>query len=271
MSISREEFEKELGLENISQEDEEYVAELHELSEKRFREDNEDREEDNESREKVEAWLKTASNKELMVYVPDIYQHDIYSIDYERLKDNGIKLITFDIDDTIEDSIYNKLRGIVLKTTVTMPEEAKFLFRYLKQLGFKVALLTNTREKIAKDVCKDLDADGYIAKAKKPEDINFINMMNKFNVTAKEMAHVGNSMRDDIVGGNRAGVTTCLVRRNGVTIKIWKKVQNIAGRQTLGQIIREELLKRDIWRKQHKFFHNDQYYQLGEEPRYRSL
>lgn len=35
------------------------------------------------------------------IYVPDIYQKSIYSIDYKQLKEAGIKLISFDIDDTI--------------------------------------------------------------------------------------------------------------------------------------------------------------------------
>lgn len=34
-------------------------------------------------------------------YVPDVYQHDIYSIDYQKLKDAGVQLISLNIDDTI--------------------------------------------------------------------------------------------------------------------------------------------------------------------------
>lgn len=38
-------------------------------------------------------------------FIPDVYQKDIYSIDYEKLKARGITLISFDIDDTIADSM----------------------------------------------------------------------------------------------------------------------------------------------------------------------
>ena len=34
-------------------------------------------------------------------YVPDVYQKSIFSIDYEQLKKAGVKVISFDIDDTI--------------------------------------------------------------------------------------------------------------------------------------------------------------------------
>ena len=36
-------------------------------------------------------------------YVPDVYQPSIYSIDYQKLKDAGVQLISLDIDDTITD------------------------------------------------------------------------------------------------------------------------------------------------------------------------
>ena len=55
-------------------------------------------------RESFQTALEHYSDDELMIYVPDVYQEDIYRIDYARLKENGIKLISFDIDDTIDDT-----------------------------------------------------------------------------------------------------------------------------------------------------------------------
>ena len=37
--------------------------------------------------------LEHYTDDELMVYVPDVYQEDIYRIDYARLKENGIKTL----------------------------------------------------------------------------------------------------------------------------------------------------------------------------------
>lgn len=111
--------------------------------------------------------LSKAPNQELMLYVPDVYQKDIYKIDYLKLKALGIKLISFDIDDTISDSIKNKTIG------VHMSKDAKELFQKLKLLGFTVTLLTNANSSVAIDACKQLKADGYIARANKPETMNF--------------------------------------------------------------------------------------------------
>ena len=42
------------------------------------------------------------SDKDLReIYVPDVYQKDIYAIDYLQLQQAGIRFISFDIDDTI--------------------------------------------------------------------------------------------------------------------------------------------------------------------------
>ena len=34
-------------------------------------------------------------------FIPDIYQKSIYTIDYKKLKKNGIKCLLFDLDNTI--------------------------------------------------------------------------------------------------------------------------------------------------------------------------
>lgn len=95
-------------------------------------------------------------------------------------------------------------------------------------------------------------------------------LMAEYGAEPSQMAHVGNSMRQDIAGGNRAGVTTCLVRRAGYSIKVVKFFMKGTGLQTKGHLIREKLLERDLWRKHHKEVKGDQYYQLGELPKYRA-
>ena len=220
-------------------------------------------------RESFQAALEHYSDDELMVYVPDVYQEDIYRIDYARLKENGVKLISFDIDDTIDDSFINKLEANAPGMTVTMPDKARELVRGLKAMGFTVVLLTNAQQELAEGACKDLGADYCIARAKKPETSGFEAISSRYGVDKSQMAHVGNSMRADIAGGNKYGVTTCLVRRAGTSMKLVKFVSKALGVPTKGHLIRERLLERNMWRKHHVYRPGDQYYQLGEEPEYR--
>ena len=68
-------------------------------------------------------------------YIPDVYQKDIYMIDYEILKARGIKLISFDMDDTA-----------AAPEAGEPSQTAIVLFRDLKRMGFAVALLTNGKD-----------------------------------------------------------------------------------------------------------------------------
>lgn len=227
--------------------------------------------EEQSDRKAFEAELNGFSDADLKVFIPDVYQKDIYRIDYGKLKENGIKLISFDIDDTIGDVLIHHIKAGLPGTKVTMAPEARELFRQLKSMGFIVTLLTNAKAKIAADTCDSLQANGYIARAKKPDTKNFEALMEKFGITdPKQMAHVGNSIAQDVRGGNQAGVTTCLVRRAGKAMKVGKTFMKMAGIKTEGHQIRKRLLERDLWRKHHADAKGDQYYQLGEQPRYRA-
>ena len=241
-----------------------------EIRESLFGKVNKKLQDEKSDREAFKAALERCSDSDLMAYVPDVYQKNIYKNDYGKLKAKGITLISFDIDDTISDSIWNKVRANAPLLKITMPDDAKELFSSLKDMGFTVTLLTNAHTNVAKEVCAELRADGYIARADKPETRNFEKMMETYHVEPSQMAHVGNSMRDDIAGGNRAGVTTCLVRRAGVSLKAAKFVMKRAGLRTKGHLIRQKLLERGLWRKHHKNIKGDQYYQLGEAPKYQN-
>lgn len=66
-------------------------------------------------------------------------------------------MISFDIDDTIQDSGIDKIEGY-LGGGVKMPDTAVAKFRELKEIGFTLALLSNTSESIVSDTCKQLGA-----------------------------------------------------------------------------------------------------------------
>ena len=176
-------------------------------------------------------------------------------IDCQKLWDAGIRFLSFDIDDTIADLV-----------DPNPPKEAKTLFEHLKAAGFEVMLLSNTWDNRAENFAEKLGIEGkYIPRAEKPLVSHFIKMQELCGLEKNQMAHIGNSLMDDVAGGNVFGVVTCLVRRAGITSGL---PQKIPGVKTKGQKLRKELKKRGIWRKHHKSVKGDQYYQLGEKPLY---
>ena len=191
-------------------------------------------------------------------YVPNVYQKTIFSIDYSRLQEAGIKLISFDIDDTIVALEGNSID----KATVT-------LFEKLKMMGFFLVIISNNiSDKRVKHFSEQLGIDG-IANADKPSLDCFRMILDKYEkkynerITPANMAHIGNSILSDVASGNTFGVTTCLVRNVGNLIKIIKIVRPAE------KELQNELKKRGIWVKHHQNERHDQYYQLGELPAYR--
>lgn len=220
-------------------------------------------------RELLQADLAAMSNEELSIFIPDIYQEKVFNKEiYRDLQKKGIKLISFDIDDTLGDVMIHNIKAKL--PIFTMPKDVVALFEYLKDMGFIVTLITNAHEDLARGASKALKLtdEQYISLASKPEPASFEVMMNRFKVDKSQMAHIGNSMRDDVVGGNRAGVTTVLVRRNGVSMKLSKLFAKFfLRRPTKGHLIRKELERRDMWHKHHESRKDDQYYWLDEKQK----
>jgi len=194
------------------------------------------------------------TNSQLRVYIPDVYQKNVYHIDYARLARAGVKLISFDVDDTI-----------AMAEEAIPPEETIRLFQMLKRMGFMLVLMSNNKSHMRADIFSSQLQVDYIMNAGKPTSEPFKGCQNLYylrhltKLRPIEMAHVGNNLINDIGGGNAFGTVTCLVRRMG---NIPKLVPHES------RIVRMVLESRGLFRKHHLYQHHDQYYQLGELPPY---
>lgn len=137
------------------------------------------------------------------IYVPDIYQENIYKIDYETLLSRGIKCLIFDLDNTL----------VTIKERYPK-SETKELFEKLKQQGFKILIASNSINARVKPFHDELKVD-YIYSVRKPhiDKINEYIKNSKFGLD--EIAMIGDSMMDDVVCGNTIGVTTILLDQIG--------------------------------------------------------
>ena len=133
------------------------------------------------------------------IYVPDIYQENIYKINYENLLSRGIKCLIFDLDNTLVTITEKKPRP-----------ETKELFDKLKNQGFKIIIASNSINARVKPFKEELKVD-YIFSTKKPhiEKINEYIKNSKYGLD--EIAMIGDSMMDDVVCGNTIGITTILL------------------------------------------------------------
>jgi len=136
-------------------------------------------------------------------YIPDIYQKSIYTINYEKLIDRGIKCLLFDLDNTIS------------PVSVKSPtKKVKDLFSDLKEMGFKVIIFSNSGKKRLEPFKEELKVEVH-PNSKKPFKGSFLKIMDKYELKDSEVAIIGDQFLTDIVGGNKVGITTILVNPIG--------------------------------------------------------
>ncbi len=133
------------------------------------------------------------------IFVPDIYQKSVYSINYEKLKKKGIKCLLFDLDNTI------------IPTSVDKPDKRiKKLFYSLKAMGFKLIIVTNCPKSRVEPFKNELQVDAA-AFALKPRKDKFIKIMKLYNFKSSEIAMIGDQLVNDVFASNRLDITSILV------------------------------------------------------------
>lgn len=137
------------------------------------------------------------------IYIPDIYQENIYTIDYDVLLSRGIKLLIFDLDNTL----------VTIKERQPR-KETKELFEKLKKKGFKIIIASNSISARVKPFHDNLKVD-YIFSVRKPKIEKINNYVTESKFGLDEIAMIGDSMIDDIVCGNTIGITTILLDQIG--------------------------------------------------------
>lgn len=133
------------------------------------------------------------------IFIPDIYQKSIYTIDYQKLQNRGIKCLLFDLDNTL------------VPASIDVPnKKIKDLFTELKEKGFTLILFSNSPKKRLKPFKEKLEVDA-LASAMKPLPKSFVKVMKEYKFTVSEVAIIGDQLLTDILGGNRVGITTILI------------------------------------------------------------
>lgn len=132
-------------------------------------------------------------------FIPDMYQKSIYHIDYERLANDGIKCLLFDLDNTCIPYKDNEPNKKLIE-----------LFEDLKDMDFKIIIFSNATKRRIAPFKKILNVD-CLAMAGKPRKKNFLKVLKLFNYNLSEVAIIGDQLYKDILGGNRVGIKTILV------------------------------------------------------------
>ncbi len=136
----------------------------------------------------------------MKVFLPKHYYKDIFSINYNKLKAENIKLILFDLDNTICPPKENILS-----------EDVKELFEKISSIGIKCVIFSNTIDKSKlKNFSNYYNIDVY-GLAFKPFSLSYKKIFKKYKYKKEEICSVGDQLITDILGGNLAKIKTILV------------------------------------------------------------
>lgn len=131
----------------------------------------------------------------------DLVCDSIYDIDLSALRAAGICLLLADLDNTLVPY------GVPLPT-----DEVRAWNERLKEAGVTLFVLSNNRHADRPRIFSDGLGVPFIGHAGKPKTGGFFKAMEQMGVTAEQTAIVGDQIFTDTLGGNRAGVTTILVK-----------------------------------------------------------
>lgn len=132
-------------------------------------------------------------------FLPNYYYKDIYSIDFEELKEQGIRGLLFDLDNTI--------------CAYTDPDPDQRIIQFfhgLEDQGFTVALVSNNSRQRVERFNRPLGLPIF-PRARKPLLYGIRHMMRQIGLKPEYTALIGDQVYTDVWGGNRAGLTTVLV------------------------------------------------------------
>ncbi|WP_294470505.1 YqeG family HAD IIIA-type phosphatase [uncultured Ruminococcus sp.] len=130
---------------------------------------------------------------------PFEYAESVFAIDYKKLYAKGYRGVIFDIDNTL-----------VHHGDGSTPE-VDALFKEIHAAGLKTLLLSNNEKSRVEMFIKNIDTL-YICDADKPSPKGYLKAVKKLGLKKSQCVCVGDQIFTDILGANRAGLASILVK-----------------------------------------------------------
>ncbi len=134
-----------------------------------------------------------------MFLKPDYNLKNVYKINFEELKQQGIKCIMFDLDSTI----------MVSKSASFLPETIEWFNTFLND--FEVAIISNNKSDTYIENATRIAPCKVIGRADKPNPKVMGEYLKSVNIEPKNAVMVGDRPLTDILAGKLLGCKTILV------------------------------------------------------------
>ncbi|MFD2116287.1 YqeG family HAD IIIA-type phosphatase [Paenibacillus yanchengensis] len=166
--------------------------------------------------------------------VPKLRVDSVYQIDLDRLYAQGIRGIITDLDNTL----------VGAKAPLATPELANWLEQVAAK-GINVVIVSNNNANRVGDFSTPLRLP-FVYKARKPALRAFRQALHILQLNASQTVMIGDQMMTDVLGGNRMGLFTILVKpiapsEEGIGTRINRMLEKVA-------LVR--LRRRGLWQEE---------------------
>ena len=134
-----------------------------------------------------------------MILYPNLLLNSVTEITEHLLKQNNIKALILDVDNTL------------INIEQKIPEKIKNWVTEMKKAKIKLYILSNTNDKQKVEKVSNYLDIPYQNLAKKPFKSGFLKVQEKLNEKTENIAAVGDQIFTDVIGGNRCNMFTILV------------------------------------------------------------
>lgn len=134
-----------------------------------------------------------------MILKPDYNLKNVYEINFEDLKQQGIKCLMFDLDSTV----------MVSKSADFLPETVEWFNSFIKD--FEVAIISNNKNEEYIANASKLAPCKVIGKANKPNPRIMKDYLESINILPQNAVMIGDRPLTDILAGKLLGCKTILV------------------------------------------------------------
>ena len=133
------------------------------------------------------------------IFKPRMYYKSIFDVNYDILKKKNIKVIIFDLDNTI----------MTVDTEEVPSDKVVELFQRLKK-DFQLFIASNNHKERVRRIGKYMDVHAFYSVVKPTKKIRKL-LLRKYDVQMDEVAIIGDQVVTDIFMGNRLKMYTILV------------------------------------------------------------
>lgn len=149
------------------------------------------------------------------IFQPCLYIEKIDELPSSELLKRGYKNILIDLDNTL--APYDQK---------TIDENSVKILDDLKSSGFNVVVISNNSFKRVRTFLKNTDYQ-YLDFALKPTKIGFKRLLKRYGYKIEETIMIGDQILTDVVGANRMGIYSVLVKQLSVKDSLSTKVNRL--------------------------------------------